>query len=145
MSNQLNSLYHEVIKKHNKEPYHFEKVPTATLSLRANNPICGDRFDLFIDADKDILDDLHFHGFGCAISKASSSIMIQTLEGKSYEEAIDICSNFLAYIHNELEGEVYSVDFEAFEALQTQTARLDCAALSWKTMLEFLKQKTKQQ
>ena len=142
MNEKMKSLYGDVIKEHQKKPYHFLKKEDAQLSLRANNPICGDRYDLFIESKENVLDEMHFYGFGCALSKASASIMVRILEGKSYEEAIKICRNFLDYIHNKLEGqEVYDERFKAFEALHTQTARLDCVALTWKELLSFLEKK----
>ncbi|MEM1135307.1 MAG: Fe-S cluster assembly sulfur transfer protein SufU [Bacteroidota bacterium] len=142
MSN-MDKLYHEIIKQHHKQPYHFSKVEDAMMSIRANNPICGDRFDIFIEVENKVFKTLHFHGFGCAISKASSSIMLQLLEGKPFSEAEGICKNFLAYIHNTLNEPVYHTDFKAFSALHEQTARLDCAALSWLEILRFLEEKMK--
>ena len=136
----MKSLYHEVIKQHQKQPYHFLKKEDAPLTLRANNPICGDRYDLFIEQEGKVLQPLHFHGYGCALSKASTSIMLKVLEGKTINEAILICHNFLDYIANTLEEEVYHPSFTAFEALHTQTARIDCVTLSWKELLQFLEQ-----
>lgn len=134
----MKSLYHEVIKQHQKQPYHFLKKEDAQLTLRANNPICGDRYDLFIEQKGNLLQPLHYHGYGCALSKASTSIMVEVLEGKSMDEAKLICQNFLDYVQNKLEGEVYHPNFTAFEALHAQTARMDCVTLSWKEMLQFL-------
>jgi len=138
VNEKMKSLYGDLIKQHQKNPYHFLKKEDVELSLRANNPICGDRYDLYIENEENVLSTLHFHGFGCALSKASASIMVETLEGKSYEEAKEICQNFLDYIHDKTNGEVYTEAFKAFEALHTQTARIDCVALTWKEMLSFL-------
>jgi len=70
MNDKLKRLYQTVILKHNKAPFHYEKKETATHRLEAYNPLCGDRFDLYLDVKNGIIEAIHFHGYGCAISKA---------------------------------------------------------------------------
>ena len=70
MSNDLRKLYSEIIKEHNENPFHFEKISDAKNMIKAYNPICGDRFELYVDSQQNKIEKLHFHGFGCAISKA---------------------------------------------------------------------------
>ena len=140
--NNLNKLYDEVIKRHNSQPYHFEKKSDSAISLQAYNPICGDRFDLFLDSDNGTIKQIHFHGFGCAVSKASTSVLAKTLEGKSISEAKEICSQFLRLLKNEMNRDeiMYSDEFKSFEVVQKIPARYDCAALAWVELAKYLSQ-----
>jgi nitrogen fixation NifU-like protein len=83
---------------------------------------------------------LHFHGFGCAISKASTSILAKTLEGKSRGEARELCDHFLRFIDKELMNNelILSDDFLAFSGVHDFPERYDCASLSWREMKKFL-------
>lgn len=137
--NNMNKLYDDVIKRHNAAPYHFHKISNAT-SLQAYNPICGDRFDLFLEADSRIIKQIHFHGFGCAVSKASTSLLVKTLEGKSLVEANEICNQFLRLLKNELKDDevLASEEFNSFAIVNEIPSRYDCAALAWMEMERFL-------
>ena len=143
MKNDLKKLYSEIIKRHNDSPYHFvNKLTESKDVVRANNPICGDRFDIFPNFNEDKITQLHFHGFGCAISKASSSVLTKTLEGKSIDEALVICSSFMNLLDN---GSSYTEelpnDFNAFTGVLDFPERYECAVLSWKEMKIFLELK----
>ena len=142
--NNLNKLYDAVIKQHNAAPYHFEKMPDANTSLQAYNPICGDRFDLFLESDGHALKQIHFHGFGCAVSKASASILVQSLEGKSISEAKAICNQFLRLLKAELKPNetLASEEFNSFAVVKDIPARYDCAALAWLEMEKFVASRT---
>lgn len=138
--NRLDRLYDEVIKRHNAEPYHFEKKSNATKSIQAYNPICGDRFDLFLETDNRKIKQMHFHGFGCAVSKASASLLVKSLEGKSIGEAKEICQQFLRVLKNEMKPNepLASDEFKSFAVVQEIPARFDCAALAWMEMERFI-------
>ena len=138
--NNLNKLYDDVIKRHNADPYHFEKISDVK-ALHAYNPICGDRFDLFLEADSRIIKQIHFHGFGCAVSKASTSVLVKTLEGKSIDAARSICLQFLRLLKNEMNPAelLASEEFISFAIVNKIPARYDCAALAWLEMDKFLK------
>ena len=118
--NRLDKLYDEVIKRHNSQPYHFEKKSNASKSIQAYNPICGDRFDLFLETDSLTIKQMHFHGFGCAVSKASTSLLVKSLEGKSIGEAKAICQQFLRVLKNEMKpNEILASDeFKSFAVVQ---------------------------
>ena len=88
MNERLKTLYKSVIIKHNSEPFSFEKKENATHVLKAYNPICGDRFELFFEVKNGVIEDLTFHGFGCAISKASTSVLVKNLVGKDFVKAL---------------------------------------------------------
>ncbi len=90
---ELEILYREKILPENKNPYHFEEREDFSIKILAYNPICGDKFSIYFN-DKDKFEEQFFSGIGCAISKSSTSLMVKTLEGKNYHEALEICKNF---------------------------------------------------
>jgi nitrogen fixation NifU-like protein len=137
MSGNLNKLYSETIRSHNETPYHFEKGVTGQI-LKAYNPVCGDRFELFVEKADEKLISLHFFGFGCAISKASTSIMTKMLEGKTAREALKVCTDFLDFVDQKPSSDTLPEEFRAFSAVSDFPERYDCATLSWKEMKKFL-------
>ncbi len=142
MSSDLNKLYSESIKGHNENPFHFEKPVVPSTLLKAYNPICGDRFDIYVAlpllAGKAGIT-LYFTGFGCAISKASTSVMMKSLTGKSREEALEITDIFLRFLNKELRNnDLILPDFEAFAGVHEFPERLECAELGWKEIKKFL-------
>ena len=140
MSERLQKLYHPIIKQHNLAPINFEKIEGRAVVM-ANNSICGDRFEFFAKCDGERLEAISFYGFGCAVSKASSSILVKLLEGKSVMEAIETCDAFITYL-NEKKGSgmsTYLKDFEAFNAIWEFPQRYECAALPWKEVASFLR------
>ena len=143
MNSDLNKLYPAKIKALNESPFHFEKRENAGRTLKAYNPICGDRFQLYINPKEQVIRELHFHGFGCAISKASTSMMVMTLEGKSFREALSLCNGFLRFLDGEKQDSDTPLpeDFNTFSGLRDYPERHDCVALSWKEMKAFLESK----
>lgn len=142
MNEELKKLYKTVILKNNNEPFAFEKREEAEVVLEAYNQICGDRFRLFFEIENDKIVNLSFHGFGCAISKASSSILVKHLEGKSLIETKDILKSFLNVINPEgIKEENIEEDFQAFEAAKDFPGRSKCATLSWDALKEYLEEK----
>ncbi len=139
MNDKLKQLYKDVILKHNNEPYHYDKQEKATHILEAYNPLCGDKFKVFLEVEEGIIQSIFFHGYGCAISKASTSVMVQSLEGKSVAEAVQLCKDFLYSLYHESKEEgPEREDFEAFAAAREFPGRMKCASLSWDEMSEFL-------
>jgi len=140
MNEALKKLYQSVILKNNQQPFKFEKREEATYVLEAYNQLCGDRFKLFFEVADGRIIDLYFHGFGCAISKASSSILVKHLENKTLEEARAILKMFFNTVREEgVETIEASEDFQAFSAAKSFPGRAKCATLSWDTMDDFLK------
>jgi len=139
MNERLKTLYQSVILKHNSEPFFFEKKENATHVLKAYNPICGDRFELFFEIKNGVIEDLTFHGFGCAISKASTSVLVKNLVGKDFVKALLCLEQFLSVTDSENEiDEKQSEEFEAFAAAKDFPGRLKCATLAWDEMKIFL-------
>ncbi|WP_235297764.1 iron-sulfur cluster assembly scaffold protein [Portibacter marinus] len=127
---RLNKMYQEQLLVEAKNPYHFDKRIDIEESIRAYNPLCGDRYDLFLG------EEIFFHGFGCAISKASTSLMIKFLEGKSNEEAIHSIKKFIKGIEGggQIEEELLLI----FRNPDHFKGRHDCIKLSWNAMLKYL-------
>jgi len=140
VKDDLKKLYSAIIKEHSVTPFHFEKPGKVKNTIKAYNPICGDRFEVYIGSDERMVNALYFHGYGCAISKASTSILVKTLEGKSRKEALELCDQFLRFINKELESKevILSDDFLAFSGVHDFPERYDCVLLSWREMKRFL-------
>ena len=143
MREDLKKLYTQVIKAHNDAPFHFVKIENAPAVVKVFNPICGDRFEIYVDAELNEINAIHFHGFGCAVSKASTSVLVKNLDGKKLPEAISICNNFLKFINKELKEDelILSEEFLAFSGVHDFPERYECATLSWKAIKDFLELK----
>lgn len=136
----LDKLYDSVIRKHNGQPYHYEKRVDCMHHVQAHNFICGDRFDLCLQIDNDVISSVHFHGLGCAVSKASASVLAQNLEGKTKKEAMEICAQFMRVLNNELAAgeKLISEEFRSFNVVHDVQSRYDCAALAWVEVAKYL-------
>lgn len=142
MNDRLKALYKTVIVKHNNAPVQFEKNESAQYILKANSPVCGDRFTLFFDIEDGIIKNLSFYGYGCAVSKASTSIMVKKLLGQNIGNALKICEEFYNYIHPENDQAAQgNEEFEAFSAVKFFPERKQCATLSWDEITPLLKSK----
>ena len=130
---ELDQIYKKQILEEAKHPFHFEKREGSLEQIRAYNPICGDRFDLYLSEN-----DLHFHGFGCTISKASTSFMLRRLEGKTDQEQLEIINEFLKSIDQNLS--INDPMLKVFENKETFRGRLDCIILPWKALKEKLEE-----
>src|SRR5271170_1448681 len=87
MSDELSELYQQVILDHSRKPRNFHVLPGANRSAEGNNPLCGDRFTVYLKLENGVIQDISFQGAGCAISKASASMMTDQLKGKTAAEA----------------------------------------------------------
>ncbi|MEL6671421.1 MAG: Fe-S cluster assembly sulfur transfer protein SufU [Bacteroidota bacterium] len=134
------ALYHPLILQHSNQPFHYEKWAEAPVILEAYNPVCGDQFKIFGQVENGQFTDLRFHGYGCAVSKASSSLLVSLLHGKSMAEAEAICQHFFSVMKSGQLGDL-SPEFAAFEALAAARhfpGRESCATLPWDSMKEYL-------
>ena len=98
MNDDLSKLYPAILKAHATSPYHFEKKENTNAIIKAYNPICGDRFEMYLNLEGDHIGPIYFQGFGCSVSKASTSVLAKSLEGKTVQEALQLCSGFLSFI-----------------------------------------------
>ena len=137
----LDSIYTDVIMEHSTATYNKHKLQDATNSEHGHNPSCGDDITLEIKKDGDIITDLAFTGHGCAISQASTSIMIDLLKGKTVEQATKLISIFIRIIKRENVSEEELNELEEAQALKNisnMPARVKCAELAWYTMQKLL-------
>ncbi len=134
---ELNELYQEVILDHNKNPRNFREMETATNTADGNNPLCGDALRVYVEMEDDKVKDVAFKGSGCAISKASASMMTQTVKGKSKEEAEILFNEFHKMVTGELDTETEENNLgklKIFAGVLEFPARVKCASLSWHTL-----------
>lgn len=129
---EIQQLYKEKILPENNETFHFEKVEGAKYVLQAYNPMCGDKYNLYLGEKTN-----HFDGFGCAVSKASTSLLLRNIEGKSTTEAKELCEQFLDSFETG-DGKDLPEELQILLELKNFDGRVDCIQLSWKVMLEHL-------
>jgi nitrogen fixation NifU-like protein len=146
MDQELRELYQEVILDHNKSPRNYREMEASTQDAEGYNPLCGDTIHIFLKVDNGIVSDVSFQGSGCAISKASASLMTSAIKGKTKEEAEDIFKNFQDLITGNL-GENPDIDklgkLAVFAGVQEFPVRVKCASLAWHTMRAALDKKQK--
>ena len=133
----LNDLYQQVILDHNKNPRNFREIETATRTADGNNPLCGDALRVYVEMEDDRVKDVAFKGSGCAISKASASMMTQAVKGKSKEEAETLFDEFHRMVLGELneeDEENHLGKLKIFAGVREFPARVKCASLSWHTL-----------
>ncbi len=145
MQQELRELYQQVILDHNKSPRNFRKIENPTVLLEGYNPLCGDNVTIYIDLDENkIIKDISFQGSGCAISKASASLMTSMLKGKSVDEAKILFDKFHHLITAKIDEEVAFEDLgklAVFSGVKEFPARVKCASLAWHTMINALEGK----
>jgi nitrogen fixation protein NifU and related proteins len=139
----ITKLYQDFILKRSQDDQYFEKRPTAQHTLEAYNPLCGDKFKLFLDVENEVISKATFHGYGCAISKASTSVLIEKIQNKTYNEALILIKTYFEVLNTEgslLDKNVSKIDadIQAFEVMQQFPERMTCATLSWQAALDFL-------
>ena len=137
----LRELYQQVILDHNKNPRNFHEMADATARVDGYNPLCGDHYTVFLKTDGDTIDDISFTGNGCAISKASASVMSSTVKGKSKDEAERLFDTFHKLVTGE-GGEAADLGrLAAFSGVSEFPARVKCATLAWHTLRSALEGK----
>jgi len=143
---ELNQIYTEIIMEHNSSKRNKHHIENPTVILKGINPSCGDEIELELREKDGVIEDASFTGVGCAISQASSSIMIDLIKGKSKEEALKLANTFLGMIKHEItdEKELEPLDEAlALENISNMPARVKCAVLSWHTLEDALDNKVK--
>lgn len=134
---ELSDLYQEVILDHNKNPRNFREIENADKAADGNNPLCGDALRVYVTLDGDTVKDVSFKGSGCAISKASASMMTQAVKGKSMDEAEVIFDEFHRMVLGELDQDAeenHLGKLKIFAGVREFPARVKCASLSWHTL-----------
>ncbi len=133
---EIQERYKTIILPESKAPYHFEKTEGTDI-LQAYNPMCGDKYSLYL-RNENPLGDIYFHGFGCAISKASTSLMLRSIEGRSRTNAIDFCKAFLEALESGVAPEDFPEGLKVMTELKQFEGRMECIQLSWKALLQHM-------
>lgn len=137
----LNSIYTELIMEHSTSKHNKRTIENPDVKEKGHNPSCGDEITLELKLNKDIIEDLAFTGHGCAISQASTSIMIDLVKGKTIEEALKLTEIFIRMIKREIKDDEELCALEdamAFKNISNMPARVKCAVLAWHTLKESL-------
>ncbi len=140
MSN-LNELYQQVILDHNKNPRHFHKIDSCNHEIDARNPLCGDQFKIYLQIQDGLIKNVGFEGSGCAISKASASLMCSSVLDKT----VDYAKNLFEKMHLIFTGKAHSINEEelgslfALSGVAEFPSRVKCASLSWHALNGALK------
>jgi nitrogen fixation NifU-like protein len=133
----LSELYQQVILDHNKKPRNFKKLEPADRVQEGYNPLCGDQLTLYLQLEGDRIKDIGFLGSGCAISKASASMMTAAVKGKSRQEVEVLFDEFHRMVRGELDPETephHLGRLAIFAGVSEFPARVKCASLCWHTV-----------
>jgi nitrogen fixation NifU-like protein len=133
----LRELYQEVILDHNKRPRNFRVPDPVNRKAEGYNPLCGDKITVFLYIEGDTIKDLGFQGTGCAISKASASMMTDALKGKTLAEATAFFEQFHAMVTAPANAEVKTDalgKLAVLSGVREYPMRVKCASLAWHTM-----------
>ena len=133
----LDELYQEVIMDHNRRPRNFKRPDGANKTAEGFNPLCGDRITVYLEVDGDTIADVGFISSGCAISKASASMMTEGIKGKTIGDAERTFKAFRGMVTQNEDGDVDPEllgDLEILSGVSKYPARIKCATLSWHTL-----------
>ena len=133
----LSDLYQEVILDHNRRPRNYGPLPGASRTAQGHNPLCGDRLTLYVQLDGDRIAGISFEGSGCAISKASASLMTDALKGRSLAEAGLLFDRFHQMVTSPFDRPIDEEGLgklAAFAGVREFPVRVKCASLAWHTL-----------
>lgn len=132
---ELSDLYQEVILDHNRRPRNFRVIEAPSHHAEGYNPLCGDRLDLFVVVEDDRIADVAFQGSGCAISKASASLMTDALKGRTLTEARDLFERFHRMVTTPPDAPVEDLGkLSVLAGVREFPIRVKCASLAWHTL-----------
>ncbi|KRQ86354.1 NifU-like protein [Caloramator mitchellensis] len=138
---ELNELYNEIIMEHVQSGHNRRHIDGADVKEHGHNPSCGDDLTLEVKFEGDLITDAAFTGVGCAISQASTSIMIDLIKGKSKDEALRLVETFLGMIKREIKDEKdlqMLEDAIILKNISNMPARVKCATLAWHTLKQAI-------
>jgi nitrogen fixation NifU-like protein len=144
--NEIQELYQQVILDHNKNPRNFGPLEHHNHFSEGHNPLCGDHIDIYIDIDDNIIKNVSFNGSGCAISKASGSIMTSLLKGKTVDEAKLLFDKFRDAVTSDTDTDPDLLNLgklAVFCGVREFPARVKCASLAWHTFMSALEKSEK--
>jgi len=128
------ALYQEILLDHNRRPRNYGPLMGATCVERGVNPLCGDELTLWLRMEGDRIADASFEGSGCAISRASASMMTGAVKGKTREEAAEIIEHFRALVTGHASASEFSGGLKVFAGVARLPQRVKCAVLAWHTL-----------
>ena len=132
---ELSDLYQEVILDHNRKPRNFRVIDPATASQEGYNPLCGDRLKLFLKVENGVIADIAFQGSGCAISKASASLMTEAVKGKTVDQARALFEQFHHMITSPPGSPLPEMGkLAVLSGIRDFPTRVKCAGLAWHTL-----------
>ncbi len=132
---ELSDLYQEVILDHNRRPRNFRAIDGASRQQEGYNPLCGDRLTVYVTLEGDRIADVAFQGSGCAISKASASLMTESLKGKTVTEARALFEKFHAMVTSSPDTEAEDLGkLSVLSGVREYPTRIKCASLAWHTL-----------
>jgi nitrogen fixation NifU-like protein len=138
----LRELYQDVILEHSKAPRNFRELEAPNHKAEGYNPLCGDHFTIYLNLDGDAIQDVTFQGSGCAISKASASMMTQALKGKTKEDAAKLFEKFHDLVTGHANGNREDLGkLAVFSGVSEFPVRVKCATLAWHTLQAALEGK----
>jgi nitrogen fixation protein NifU and related proteins len=138
----LRELYQDVILEHSKAPRNYRPQDRANHKAEGYNPLCGDHFTIYLTLDGDKIQDVSFQGSGCAISKASASMMTQSVKGKTKEEAERMFERFHELVTGHEDGDRQALGkLAVFAGVSEFPVRVKCATLAWHTLQAALEGK----
>jgi nitrogen fixation NifU-like protein len=129
----LSELYQNVILEHNRSPRNYRPMPEADRKAEGNNPLCGDQVTVWVRMDGDVIGDVSFQGAGCAISRASASLMTSAVKGKRRDEVARLFERFHRLVTGSLPAEESETlgKLAVFSGVSEFPVRVKCASLSW--------------
>ncbi len=136
---EFKELYQEIIMDNNKYPKNFREIEECSCKVHGKNPMCGDNFTIYVKLEDEKIVDCSFQGAGCAISKASASMMTEFLQGKTIKEAEEVFDLFTGMIRGEIDATDHFDELGklvAFSGLSQFPVRVKCATLAWNALHE---------
>lgn len=140
----VKELYQQIILDHNKNPKNYGELENYNRTSEGYNPLCGDRLNIYLQIEDEKIKDIHFVASGCAISKASASVMTTELKGKTIEQAKELFKKFQKLLTSE---DKITPDFDeygkmaVFAGVREFPTRVKCAILGWHTVLAAFEDK----
>ena len=140
---ELRDLYQELILEHSKAPRNYRALENTAHKAEGYNPLCGDRFTVYLKIEDDIIRDIAFQGSGCAISKASASMMTQSVKGKTKDQALELFERFRETVTGQARNGNHTElgKLAVFSGVAEFPTRVKCATLAWHTLEAALEEK----
>jgi len=138
---EISDLYHPLILEHNRSPLNYREPDSQKQTVEAYNPLCGDQFKIYFDTEHSKMTDLSFSGYGCAVSKAATSVLLKKIQGLSLTEAVGLLQEFKHAIDGD--GLLDDEELMVFQIARKYPGRKQCALLCAEALIDFFNKKTK--